>query len=138
MSYLVGVSAVMGAFLVAVAVYATGRRGWYSYTPSVGEGTSKLRDLAADPVVWTLSFLLVVGGLLGGVVVFVAGTPEQQALGGQALAAIGGLLFVAYIGYGTYLSGRSRGLTSAVSAMVSAWALGSLFVFAITVSLLLG
>ncbi|WP_435347533.1 hypothetical protein [Haloarchaeobius sp. HRN-SO-5] len=138
MSYLVGISSVMAVFLIAVAVAVTRRRGWYNYAPDIGGGTSMVQDLAGNPVVWTLSFLLVVGGLLGGVVVFVSGTPQQQAFGGALLAVLGGLLFVGYIAFGTYHSSRSRGLTSAVSAMVSAWALGSLLVLAITASLLIG
>ena len=138
MSYLVGVSVVMAVFAVAVAVFVSRRRTWNGYTPSLDEGTSGLRDFAGSPVVWALSFLFVVGGLLAGVVVAVSGTPEQQVLGAQVVGVVGAILFVSYVGYGTYLSSRSRGLTSAVAAMVSAWALGSLFVIAITVSLLIG
>lgn len=136
MSYLLGVSAVMAVFLVGVVVFLASR-AWRGYEPGDESDRSRLQALTASPTAWTLSFLLVIAVVAGSVVLFVAGSAEQRALVGGVLAAIGGLLLVGYVGYGTYTSSRNHGHTSAVAAMVSAWALGTLFLFAITASLLL-
>jgi hypothetical protein len=136
MSYLVGVTAVMGVFLAAVVVFLASR-AWKGYAPGDGEGGSLLRSLKRSPVVWVLSFLLVIGGVAASVVVFVSGSPAQQALVSGVLVAVGALLLVGYVGYGTFTSSRAHGHTNAVAAMLSAWALGALLLFAITASLLL-
>lgn len=136
MSYLVGVSAVMAVFLVGVVAFL-GSRAWKGYAPDAGEGRSRLQAVKGSPVVWVASFLLVVAAVAASVVVFVSGTAAQQALVGGILVGLGGLLLVGYVGYGTFTSTRARGHTNAVAAMLSAWALGTLFLFAVTASLLL-
>jgi hypothetical protein len=136
MSYLVGVSAVMAVFLVAVVAFLASR-AWKGYAPGDGGGESLLRSLKGSPVVWVFSFLLVVGAVAASVVVFVSGSPAQQALVSGVLVGVGALLLVGYVGYGTFTSTRAHGHTNAVAAMLSAWALGVLLLFAITASLLL-
>jgi hypothetical protein len=139
MSRLVGISAVMGVFLAAVVVFVRARE-WNTYSPGSGEGrtASRVAAMLRSPLAWVLAFFLVVGGLFGAVLVYVGGTPEQQSMVASALLGGGALLFSLYVVYGTYTSGRSRGLPSAMAAMVSAWAFGALFVLAVTVKLLFG
>lgn len=136
MSYLVGVSAVMAVFLVGVVAFLASR-AWWRDAPEVMPTGSALRSAASSPLVWTVAFLVVVGAVAASVLAFVAGSAGQQALVGVVLGGIGVLLLVGYVGYGTYTSSRGRGHTSAVAAMVSAWALGALLLFAVTASLLL-
>ncbi|SDM78879.1 hypothetical protein SAMN05192554_107128 [Haloarchaeobius iranensis] len=126
----------MAVFLAAVVAFLGGR-AWKGYTPEGGDGGSLLHSLKGSPLVWVLSFLLVVGGVAASVVVFVSGPPGQQALVSGVLVGVGALLLAGYVGYGTFTSTRAHGHTNAVAAMLSAWALGTLFLFAITASLLL-
>ncbi|WP_257297536.1 hypothetical protein [Haloarchaeobius sp. FL176] len=136
MSYLVGVTAVMAVFLAAVVAFLASR-AWKEYEPGDADGESFLRSLKGSPLVWVVSFLLVVGGVAASVVVFVSGPPGQQALVSGVLVGVGALLLVGYVGYGTFTSTRAHGHTNAVAAMLSAWALGTLLLFAVTASLLL-
>ncbi|WP_440989820.1 hypothetical protein [Haloarchaeobius baliensis] len=136
MSYLVGVSAVMAVFLVGVVAFLASR-AWKGYAPESSTDGSLLRSLTGNQLVWVLSFLLVVVAVAASVVVFVSGTAGQQAIVSAVLVGVGALLLVGYVGYGTFTSSRARGHTSAVAAMLSAWALGALLLFAITASLLL-
>ncbi|WP_256299767.1 hypothetical protein [Haloarchaeobius salinus] len=136
MSYLVGVSAVMAVFLVVVVAFLASR-AWKEYVPDGGAESSVLRSLKGSPLVWVLSFLLVVAAVATSVVVFVSGSAAQQAVVGGVLVGVGALLLVGYVGYGTFISTRARGHTNAIAAMLSAWALGALLLFAITASLLL-
>lgn len=136
MSYLVGVSAVMAVFLVVVVAFLASR-AWKEYVPDASADSSVLQSLKGSPLVWVLSFLLVIAAVAASVVVFVSGTAGQQALVGGVLAGVGALLLVGYVGYGTFTSSRAHGHTNAIAAMLSAWALGTLLLFAITASLLL-
>ncbi|WP_435360766.1 hypothetical protein [Haloarchaeobius sp. DFWS5] len=136
MASLIGASVVMGVFLVGVLVYLNAHK-MRKYTPMAKDGEPLYRRLSGSLTVWILGFIAIVGGLAGGAVAYVSVSPEQQGLVAMALGGLLALILAGWVLFGTYRSGRNRGLPSATAAMVSAWAFGALFTLAVAVKLLL-
>lgn len=128
--YLVSM-ALMGVLaLVVIAATATGR-DWRRYTPEIGrEDVDLLTGLSRSPLVWVLSFFLLV--VLALVAVFVA-----LSGGGTTLfVALAGLLVLGFILLGVYAVGRSRGHPHAYAVGEAVITLGFLFLILVSVYLL--
>ncbi|MFC7019824.1 MULTISPECIES: hypothetical protein [Haloarcula] len=136
---------VMGLLVVGVLLWLGRARGWYQYSPAVSshgwspgvQRASTLDRLTGNTSAWVVAFtLLVVGFVVGGVAV-ISAPDGSGGLAGPALAAGGGLVLVGYLLFGVYLSAKRRGHPSSLAAAESATVAGTLFLVAITVTLLL-
>jgi hypothetical protein len=134
-------------FLVGAAIVATivvlSTRGRYRYAPSPerdsGQSAGLLARAMRSPAVWIASFVGLT--LLAGVatVLAVGGFGVSAGIAADAgvlLAAVGGLVLVAYVFYGTVAAARARGLHSAQAVAFGSWAVGLLVLVAVAVSLL--
>jgi hypothetical protein len=134
------VSFVLGVALIAAVVVLTGR-GSRQYSVAggwtTGGGRSVVSRGADSPIVWTVAFLAAALAFGGAAVLFVGGAEVSgmAGLGGAFLLAAAILVFASYVFYGTFLSARNRGLKNAQAALIAVWALGSLFVLAVTLKL---
>ncbi len=140
---------VMGFALVALTVALVRSRDWRRYaTPqeaganwSDGEAEFELlRNVATNPTVWVVSFLVGTLGIGAGAVLFVSGTAVPASMRRGAWLAIVGLsvaLIGGYIFWGTYQSSRYRGLDSAQATLAALWVWGTLFVIAVVLKLVL-
>ncbi|SFR68985.1 hypothetical protein [Halogeometricum limi] len=135
------VSFVLGLGLLSVVVLLTGR-GWRTYSVAGGWTTrprpSALARGADSPAVWTAAFVAVTLAFGGAAILFVGGTeiPEgMAAMGGVVLVGLATLVFGSYVFYGTFVSARNRGLKNSQAALLGAWAIGALFLVAVTLKL---
>ncbi|WP_144901859.1 hypothetical protein [Halobellus captivus] len=134
-------SFLLGIILVA-ALIGLLSRGRFRYTPSFGNGDGDLATgiltLARRPVTWTVSFLAV--AMFAGIatVLAVGGFDVSPSVAGGAtalLAAVGTIVLVGYVFYGTFVAARSRGLHAAQAAAFGSWAVGLLVLVAVAASL---
>jgi cbb3-type cytochrome oxidase subunit 3 len=149
-SYLLS-TVVMGLFLIGVVAYArSGNRRQQPSTesrrPELTESSDDETDVLAryftaatgvarNPNTWYIAFFLLVFGFAGGAIFLVTSSPEIGGLVFLGLALAFAVVLCAFLVWGIYRSGRTRGLKSAQAAMAGAWALGSLLVIAIVVKL---
>lgn len=132
---------VMGLLAVGVVVLVVRGRGWEDYSPraayalAAGGGVprSGLSRVASSPNTWTLAYVLVALGFLGGALVVLGGGVDVMAVI-AALVAI--VLF--FLVAGVYIAMRGNGRPSSQAAAGSALMLGFLFVAAITAKLIVG
>lgn len=132
---------VMGLLGAGVVVLVLRGRRWYQYTPSAaynmsagdGRPTSGVSRIASAPSTWTVAFILLAVGVIGGATVTLSGAVPGPAMIVGLVVAI-----VVYLIGGVYLAMRGNGRPSAQAAAGSAVTLGLLFVAAITVKLILG
>jgi len=107
--------------LVLAGVFVAGMRRYhrtgYRYEEEAS-GTGAVRSFLAEPVAWTLGFILLVLVFGGGTVLYVGGflDPATVAIVGLGLAAAGVIVFAGYLVYGMYRAARGRGHTSAGAA----------------------
>ena len=142
-------TAVMGLVLAAVAVTLARGVNWRGYTPTtsrpaeggasdpLARAASVLGGAARNPTTWYVAFFVLVFGFVGGAITLVTSPPE---IGGVVFLALGlafGAVLCGFLVWGIYRSGRYRGLGSAQAAMAGAWALGTLLIVAIAVTLIL-
>jgi hypothetical protein len=133
-SFLLGVVLVAGAVLLL-------SRGRVRYTPGYATdddlATSLIR-IARRPVTWTVSFV-VLTLLVGGATVLAVGgydvSPVVSDGATALLAAVGVVVLVTYVFYGTFVAARSRGLHPAQAAAFGSWAVGLLVLVAVAASL---
>lgn len=90
----------------------------------------ELPRLLNRPVVWTIAFIALIGAVFGTVITFFAEDPAIAGLAGVFAAAVFGTIIVGYLLYGTYSMARSRGHSSALSAMEVLSLLGVLAIVA--------
>lgn len=138
----------MGVLLLAIVVGLMRARDWQR-SPAGASGGGTIQSVAeTDPLsgmmdresLWVAAFLVLVLVFSGSAVLFVSDIP-LPGLGEvdivPALAGAFGLMLTGYLSYGIYVSARSRGRSSAMAAMISAWIIGLLFLVGLTVKLLL-
>ena len=138
-------TALMGVFVVAVLVWIGRVRGWYRYSPavtSVGwspgvDRGNSLDRLVTQPVVWILSFFLLVIGFAVGVVASISGPASTQSMAGMAVALGGGALLIGYLLYGVYFAAKQRGHPRSLAVAESMTVGGVLFLIAVTAQLLM-
>ncbi|MFC6834984.1 hypothetical protein [Halomarina ordinaria] len=133
-----------GAALACVVAVLLGLREGRRYSPSSPErgdrlsrGAAALVAASRRPAVWTALFLLLSLAVGAGVVLALAGGPMSPLAGALAVASAV-LALCAFLVVGVYRTVRFRGRTSAEAFAVSAWAVGALFVLAVSGLLLLG
>ncbi|MFC7153992.1 hypothetical protein ACFQPA_00795 [Halomarina halobia] len=133
-----------GLLLVAIVVALLRLRDWRRYTPGTADepggrldrGYGLLAAAASRETTWTLGFLLLALGVGAAALLFLAGGPTGQ-MAGVAAALLGVLVLCGFLVLGVYRTIRFRGRTSAEAVAVSAWVVGSLFVLAVSINLLL-
>jgi len=135
----------MGVVLVGVVAVVVALRDWRRVEVLAADGPvspgehlyqSVDRGLNSQ-VVWVLGFLALTFVLGGAIVLFLDGGP-MSAMAGMTVVAVAAVVLLAFVAFGMYRTVRFRGRSSAGAAAVTAWTLGSLFLLAVTVNLLLG
>lgn len=137
---------VMGTLLVAVAVAIARRRQMQPPVTRDGDGRSEpaveaLAAMTRSPGVWTAAFVLVTIAIMGGVLAYVGGGPMPEAsqqVVGLAAAGLALLVITTFLFFGTYLTARSKGRSTAMGVAEGVTALGLLFIVAIVATLVVG
>lgn len=135
-------TAVTGAVLLVILAVVLRLRDWQHPTPSTAAASAGgVARRVNSPLGWSLGFFVVAFGVMGLAVLYAAGEPvaglEPQTIGLLALGVIGGVFGIGLLG-AVHAGVRSRGLSSARAAAVSATLVGLLVLTAIVVRLLLG
>jgi len=133
--------AVVAAFVVVSRVglrreppSGPGEAGTSTYDAAV----DRLGDVAGNPAVWTLSFVVVAVGLSLAALAAVGDLGLPEAVTGPlfgVVVGIVGLLIGGFVFFGTYTAVRARGLGNAHGVMGGSLVLGLVLVFAIAVQL---
>lgn len=100
----------------------------------------RVTDAARSQTTWIAAFVLLVLGFGGGTVLVVSETGVPSGVRRAAWLVMGGLflgLMTAFVFWGVYDSGRSRGLPSSLAAAIGFWSLGLLLVVAVVIKLML-
>lgn len=131
-------SAAVTTVIVLAVVGVVVRGGqWQGYGPADESLLHRLRSATREPVVWMLTFGLLLLIFGGGTVLWVSGVavPGAELLGVGLIAAavmvFGGALFI-----GVYATKRSRGRSAAQGAIEGTFLVGFLVVLLIVVKLL--
>ncbi|MFC7045094.1 hypothetical protein ACFQH6_06390 [Halobacteriaceae archaeon GCM10025711] len=139
----------MGGLLVAavlLTVYLRRRPARVVTEPYRGPSARRPREESlqqmvahwgASPTVWVVAFIALCLGFGAGVVGFVGGGGPVAAAMTPALGVAFALVLVGYLGFGIYRSAQFRGMGSAHVTALVVWALGLLFLTAITVRLVM-
>lgn len=139
-------TALVASFLLGVLLVAGGivllSRGRFRYSPSYANddadfATTVVR-VAQRPLTWTVSFVVLTLLAGGTTVLAVGGFDVSSGIAGGAtvlLAAIGAVVLVGYLFYGTFVVARSRGLHPAQAAAFGSWAVGLLVLAVVAASL---
>lgn len=140
----------MGLLLVAVvvAIGRTGQRATPSGTAGDRSGfaewsgrtsgeTSRIAEVASDPLAWTVSFVLLAFVFLGGSVLVVTGIAIPAAVE-TGLLAIGGAVLLGYVFFGAYFAVLDRSGQTAAAVGVGAALVGTLMLVGIVVALVTG
>lgn len=140
----------MGLLLLAVAVAitregqratpggsgTTGRTSYAEWSNRDSPHGSRLLEIANNPIVWTLSFVLLAIVLLGGAVLFVTDMGDFGGMIQSAVLAIVGALVLGFVFFGTFFSVRDRSGHTAVAIGVSSAVIGVLMLLGIVAALL--
>lgn len=133
---------VMGLLTLAVVLYVGRAMEWRTYDFVPGRGHRSTWDSVGaalrNPVTWAVGFFLLVFGTFAVALAAVGAIslPVDVSLGVMAMPFA--LMLVLFVGLGTYGALRARRRSTAEATVVSLLLLGSLFVLAVTVNLVLG
>lgn len=99
-------------------------------------GYGMVDGLARKQTTWAVGFVLFTLGVVAGVIAFLQG---DASIGGGASIGLAGAFVLALVGFlvfGTYLTVRSHGRSTAEAVGVGLWALGLLLIVAVALNLI--
>lgn len=100
----------------------------------------RVRSTVQNPTAWIVAFFLLVLGFGGGTILFVSGggVPGYvKQLAGFLMGGIFAVLMTAFVFWGIYDSGRSRGIPSAQAVAIGFWVLGLFVIVLVALKLVL-
>lgn len=132
---------VMGAVLLVILAAVLRLRHWEHPSAAAAAGASSVARSANGPLGWTVAFLVAAFGVMGLIMLYASGQAaygiDSATLGLLVLVALGAVIGVAGL-VAVFGAIKSRGLSNAVAAGLTAILLATLVLLVIVVQLFVG
>ncbi len=109
-----------------------GRSGFAEWSGRVGPDRPRIVELAYDPMVWTISFVVLAIVFIAGAVAMVQGVSGAV---GTGLLAVGGAILGGFVFFGAFFAARDRIGQTAAGIAVAALTTGIIVLLGIVVML---
>lgn len=109
-----------------------GRSGFAEWSGRVGPDRPRIVELAYDPMVWTISFVVLAIVFIAGAVAMVQGVSGAV---GTGLLAVGGAILGGFVFFGAFFAARDRIGQTAAGIAVAAVTTGIIVLLGIVVML---